>query len=372
MCRHVHRRGPQPRVPARHPVARKLPRARQGQESHAGQSSAGGRASALGGLAGTSSGAAPSSPPPPWAAATLEIVRSWPHGHVAAVLGACAGGQLELADRAPTASTARALVVAMLVQRLLAPGSKLATALGSAEATRTSTLSPGVAAAGPGRGRSLCRLGLAAGAPRAHRDGAGAPPPAGGQAGARRRDLHGLPRPALPVAKWGYSRDGKRDNPQIVFGVLSNPPGCPVAVEVFEGNTADPKTVAAVLTKPRQRFDLERLILVGDRGILTAERIGEDLAGAQGLEWITAFRVPAIQAPVPGGALQLSLFDEQDLAEIPHPDYPGERLIVCNNPLLAADRAGKRGELLAATENDLAAIATATKRANGRCAARRR
>ena len=136
-----------------------------------------------------------------------------------------------------------------------------------------------------------------------------------------------------------------------------------MAVEVFDGNTGDPKTVTAALTKVRQRFGLERLILVGDRGMLTAARIREELAGVAGLEWITALRAPAIQALVHSGALQLSLFDQQDLAEITHPDYPGERLIVCKNPLLAADRARKRQELLAATERDLAVIAAATQRA---------
>jgi len=166
-----------------------------------------------------------------------------------------------------------------------------------------------------------------------------------------------------PLAKRGHSRDGKRDKLQIVFGVLTNAAGCPVAVEVFDGNTGDPKTVTAVLTKVRQRFGLARLILVGDRGMLTAARIREELVGVEGLAWITALRAPAIQALVHSGALQLSLFDQQDLAEITHPDYPGERLIVCKNPLLAADRARKRQELLAATERDLAVIATATQRA---------
>ena len=166
-----------------------------------------------------------------------------------------------------------------------------------------------------------------------------------------------------PLAKFGHARDGKRDKLQIVFGVLTNAAGCPVAVEVFDGNTGDPKTLTAVLTKVRQRFGLERLILVGDRGKLTAARIREELAGVAGLEWITALRAPAIQALVHSGALQLSLFDQQDLAEITHPDYPGERLIVCKNPLLAADRARTRQELLAATERDLAIIAMATQRA---------
>src|SRR5882724_641271 len=256
-------------------------------------------------------------PAAPRATTALEIVRSWPHGHVAAVLGTVRRLDLErLVARAP--STARALGVAMLVHRLLAPGSKLALARRHLQAGQlvlydvTSTYFEG------------------------------------------RR---------CPLAKRGHSRDGKRDTLQIVFGVLTNAAGCPVAVEVFDGNTGDPKTLTAVLTKVRQRFGLERLILVGDRGMLTAARIREELAGVAGLAWITALRAPAIHGLVQSGALQLSLFDQQDLAEITHPDYPGERLIVCKNPLLAADRARKRQELLAATERDLAGIATAVQRA---------
>jgi hypothetical protein len=300
--------------------------------------------------------------PAPRAGAGLEIVRSWPHGHVAAVLGSVRRLDLErLLARAP--STPRALVVAMLVHRLLAPGSKLATARGLAEATRTSTLS------------------LALKLPKVDEDDLYAAldwllarQGAIEQALARRHLQAGqlvlydvtstyFEGRRCPLAKRGHSRDGKRDTLQIVFGVLTNAAGCPVAVEVFDGNTGDPKTLTAVLTKVRQRFGLERLILVGDRGMLTAARIREELAGVEGLAWITALRAPAIQALVHSGALQLSLFDQQDLAEIAHPDYPGERLIVCKNPLLAADRARKRLELLAATERDLAVIATAIQRA---------
>ena len=296
------------------------------------------------------------------AAATLEIVRSWPHGHVAAVLGSVRRVELERLI-APTASTPRALVVAMLVQRLLAPGSKLATARGLAEATRTSTLSPALQLPAVDEDDLYAALDWLL-----TRQGAI-------EQALARRHLQGgqlvlydvtstyFEGRRCPLAKRGHSRDGKRDKLQIVFGVLTNAAGCPVAVEVFDGNTGDPKTVTAVLTKVRQRFGLERLILVGDRGMLTAARIREELAGVAGLAWITALRAPAIQALVHGGALQLSLFDQQDLAEITHPDYPGERLIVCKNPLLAADRARKRQELLAATERDLAAIATATQRA---------
>jgi hypothetical protein len=166
-----------------------------------------------------------------------------------------------------------------------------------------------------------------------------------------------------PLAKFGHPREGRRDKLQIVFGLLTNGDGCPVAVEVFEGNTGDPKTVPAQITKIRERFRIARVVLVGDRGMLTDARLREDLRPIEGLDWITALRAPAIQALAAGGALQLSLFDEQALAEITHPDYPGERLIVCKNPLLAEERARKRGELLAVTARELATIAAATARA---------
>jgi transposase len=165
-----------------------------------------------------------------------------------------------------------------------------------------------------------------------------------------------------PLAHLGHSRDERSGNLQVVFGVLTNAEGCPIAVEVFEGNTGDPKTVASQVSKLRKRFKLERIVLVGDRGMLTSARIREDLKTVDGVDWITALRAPQIQALVTAGTLQLSFFDQRDLAEITHPDYPGERLIACRNPLLAADRARKRQELLAATEKDLAKIRSRTQR----------
>src|SRR5207245_2253533 len=165
------------------------------------------------------------------------------------------------------------------------------------------------------------------------------------------------------LAKFGHPGEGRRDKLQIVFGLLTNGDGCPVAVEVFEGNTGDPTTVPAQIKKIRERFESTRVVLVGDRGMLTEARLREEVRPIEGLDWITALRAPAIQALAASGALQLSLFDHQDLAEITHPDYPGERLIVCKNPLLAEERARKRGELLEATARELAKIAAATARA---------
>ncbi len=167
---------------------------------------------------------------------------------------------------------------------------------------------------------------------------------------------------SCPLAQLGYSRDGKRDKLQIVIGLLCAADGCPVAVEVFEGNCADSTTVNSQIRKIRERFGIERVILVGDRGMITEARIREDLRGVAGLDWITALRGPQIRGLMQGGSIQLSLFDTRDMAEITHPDYPGERLIVCRNPLLARQRAHKREELLRATEKELDKVALATTR----------
>jgi hypothetical protein len=156
-----------------------------------------------------------------------------------------------------------------------------------------------------------------------------------------------------PLAQYGYSRDHRSDKRQIVFGILCNHQGCPVAVEVFAGNTADPSTLKNQIDKLKHRFRLGRVVLVGDRGMITQARLREDLAPA-GLDWITALRAPAVQAlAATNGPLQLSLFDERDLAEITSPDYPGERLVVCRNPALAEERARNRNQLLDATEAEL-------------------
>ena len=165
-----------------------------------------------------------------------------------------------------------------------------------------------------------------------------------------------------PLAARGHSRDGKKGTLQIVFGLLTTGGGCPVAVEVFDGSTADPSTVASQVEKLRSRFRLQRIVLVGDRGMLTGARIREDLAPIEGLRWITTLRAPTIRRLVAAHRITPSLFDERDLAEITSEEFPGERLIVCRNPLLAAERGRKREQLLAATEKQLEPIAAATRR----------
>ena len=159
-----------------------------------------------------------------------------------------------------------------------------------------------------------------------------------------------------PLMRFGYNRDGKRGKTQLVYAVLSAPGGCPVAVEAYPGNTADPNTVPDQVVKLQQRFGLERVVLVGDRGLLTQVQI-EHLKRHRGLGWVSALRAPQIRALVEQQALQLSLFDEQNLAEIISQDYPDERLVACYNPLLAEERARKREALLAATEAGLERVA---------------
>jgi hypothetical protein len=163
------------------------------------------------------------------------------------------------------------------------------------------------------------------------------------------------------LAHRGYSRDGRKGTLQIVYGLLCAPNGCPVAIEVFEGNTGDPTTLATQVQKLKSRFGLDHVVLVGDRGMITQARLTEDIIPA-GLDWITALRAPAIKDLVKGGHLQLSLFDQRDMASITSPDFPGERLIVCRNPDLAAERTRKRQDLLAATERDLTRIQAAVSR----------
>ena len=165
-----------------------------------------------------------------------------------------------------------------------------------------------------------------------------------------------------PLAQRGYNRDGKKGKKQIVLGLLCSVNGCPVAVEVFEGNTADPKTLASQINKIRTRFGLSRVVIVGDRGMITEARLRDDLRCEPGIDWITALRAPAIRKLVQNDSLQLSLFDEKDLAEISDPDYPGERLVVCKNPFLAYERARKREELLQSTEKMLNKVVEATMR----------
>ena len=290
----------------------------------------------------------------------FDIVRSKPHGHVAAVLGTLRKLRLQRTI-AGADSPERRHVLAMIVARIVDPGSKLATARGLAADTARDSLAETLGLEDCDEDdlyaamdwllerqdaieRRLARRHL--------KDGA--------------LVLYDLTSVYLegrrcPLGRRGYSRDGKRGMLQIEFGLLCDAEGCPVAVEVFDGNTADPATVGAQIDKLRRRFGFSKVVLVGDRGMLTEARIREDVKPA-GLDWISALRGPAVRSLVESGTVQLSLFDETDLVEIRSDAYPGERLMVCRNPLLAEQRARKRDELLEATEALLDPIVAATKR----------
>ena len=296
----------------------------------------------------------------------LHIERSLPHGHVAAVLGAarqCGLGKLLGAAPAPL----RPVCLALIVARVIEPDSKLATwrQLNANTATHTlsrlleleevdlDTVYAALDALGEAQGRierALARKHLANGVLLLY-------------------DVTStwVTGRCCPLAEFGHSRDGKRDDPQIVFGLLCTAAGCPVAVEVFKGNTGDPATLQAQVAKLKERFGLTQLVWVGDRGMITSKRIEEVLRPA-GMSWITALRAPDIQQLIEEqGAWQLSLFDERGLVEITQSQrYPGERLVVCRNPALAEERARKREELLKATEAELNKIAQASVRAGRR------
>ena len=292
----------------------------------------------------------------------FQILRASPHGHVAAALGTLRRLGLE-----PILSRSRGperdLVVAMIVARILEPTSKLATARGFHPDTATSSL-----AAVLGLDKAIDETQLYRSL-----DWLLERQQSIENALAKRHLSEGslilydvsstyFEGRHCPLARFGHSRDERSGNLQIVFGLLTNSEGCPVAVEVFEGNTGDPTTVASQVSKLRERFHLKQIVIVGDRGMLTSARIREDLKPQEGLQWISALKSIQIQQLVRGGALQLSLFDQHDLAEIQHASYPGERLIACRNPLLAEERSRKRNELLEATEKQLKKIVEATQR----------
>lgn len=285
------------------------------------------------------------------ASETFLIERSRPHGHVEAVLGTLRRLGLDrlIASRR---SRQRDLVVALVVERLLAPCSKLATARLWQHSTLARQL--GVEDADenelyealdwllPRQRRietKLAKQHLAEGAAVLY-----------DVSSSYYEGQH------CPLALFGHSRDGKKGKPIIVYGVLCDRDGRPLAVDVYPGNTGDPTTLADQVSKLRRRFGLSRVVLVGDRGLLTQTQI-DHLQQHPGLGWISALRSGSIRELVDGGHLQLSLFDKQNLAEITSPDYPGERLVACYNPLWAAERRRKREQLLAATEKELERIA---------------
>jgi transposase len=302
----------------------------------------------------------------PQDAGAWEIVRSFPHGHVVAVLGTLRRIGLDsmLASRP---CLERNLVTALIVMRLITPQSKLATCRGLLEATATTSLSEELSLPAAVSERDLyeamdwllerqARIEKKM-AERHLQEGTLVLYDVTSSYYTGRRS---------GLVQFGHNRDGKNGCPQIVYGLLCNAEGCPVAIEVFAGNTADPKTLQSQIEKVRQRFGVQRVVLVGDRGMITTRRINELFREVEGLDWISALRADSIRRLVDAGSIELSLFDERDLAEIESPDFPGERLIVCKNPFLAEERTRKRNELLAATEKQLQAIVAATQRKRNR------
>jgi transposase len=290
----------------------------------------------------------------------FDITRSLPHGHVAAVLGSARRlGIEELIDSAP--SRRRDLVVAMLVAAVIEPGSKLAFARGLRAETATSSLGEVLGVASCDEDDLYAAMDWALEHKQDIENALAARHLSDGTLVLYDVSSAAFEGRTCPLGKIGHARDGVKGRLQIVYGLLCSPAGVPIAIEVFEGNTADPKTLAAQVEKLKTRFGLSRVALVGDRGMLTSARIDNELRPAT-LDWISALRAGQIKALVEAGAIQLSLFDRQNLFEITHPDYPGERLVCCHNPALADERARKRNELLAATEQELATIAAAATR----------
>jgi hypothetical protein len=295
------------------------------------------------------------------AAGGVTITRSLPHGHVAAVHAMAR--ELGLAALLGPAGRQRDLALALIISRVAAPASKLSTLTWWADTTLGADL--GVADASTddiyaamdwlGSRQDAIEAGLA----RRHLA------PAANPARMALFDLSSswLEGSRCPLAARGYSRDGKKGKLQIEYGLLTDPEGRPVAVRVFPGNTGDPSAFTVIADVVRKKFGLAQMVMVGDRGMITSARIaalnqaGDGTARPDPYGWITALRAPAIKKLMAeDGPLQLSLFDQQDLAEITSPDFPGERLIACRNPVLAADRARKREDLLGATEKLLAPL----------------
>jgi transposase len=292
---------------------------------------------------------------------SFSVERSLPHGHVAAVLGTIK--KLDLHNLiAADNSTKRSLVLAMIVARILDPRSKLATARGLNSETCFSSLSEILSLEKADEDDLYTAMDWLAEKQEFIENKL-----------AKRHLIEGslvlydvsstyFEGTQCPLARYGYNRDKKKGFLQIVFGLLCDKRGCPIAVEVFEGNTSDSTTITTQIEKVRQRFGIEQVVWVGDRGMITNTRIIADFKQVSGLDWITALRAAQIRKLVEQEAVQLSLFDERDLVEFSCSDYPGERLIACRNPFLASEKAVTREALLQGTEQELDKIVAATQR----------
>jgi len=284
----------------------------------------------------------------------FELLRSLPHGHLAAV--ACQAVALGFPELLGPACKERDVAFALLLARVVRPKSKLATVSWWAD----TTLREDLGLEGVSTDEAYAAMDWLLKRQDAIEQ-ALAKRHLAGEANPSRRALFDLSSSWMegrtcPLAKFGYSRDGKKGKPQIEYGLLTDPSGCPVAIRVFPGSTADPTAFSAIVEVVRERFGLTHLVMVGDRGMITSARI-EALRGLGGLGWLSALRAPQIKKLAEDdGPLQLSLFDEVNFCELAHPDYPGERLVACRNPLLAVERARKREALLSSTEAAVAPI----------------
>src|SRR5579862_347288 len=294
---------------------------------------------------------------------SFDIVRSLPHGHVAAVLGTLRNLELDHAI-ASRPSRERDLVVAMTVARIVEPASKLATARGLGGETQFSSLAKTLGIESADEDELYAALDWL-GDRQSHIE----KQLAGRQLSAGAVILYDLTSVRYTGTECAVAMRGRQDQEgrkrylQIAFGLVCNADGCPIAVEVFKGNISDAKTLGAQVRKVTEAYGINRVIIVGDRGIVTDSVIRDELSQVDGLRWVGALRAPAIRQLVRDKSIQMSLFDDRDLAEVTSPDFPNERLAVCRNPYLAEERARVREELLKATEKDLDDIAAATRRA---------
>jgi hypothetical protein len=289
----------------------------------------------------------------------FQVLRSRPHGHVAAVVGTMR--RLALPSLLSSRSHKhRDRVLAMIAARIIEPCSKLATARGLSGDALSSSLGEVLGVQGSDADDLYEALDWLAKSQRRIERKLADRHLEEGQLVLWDVTTVRFESRTCALAAYGRPKRGTSER-QVLFGLLTTSEGVPVSVEVFRGNTGDPATVSTALDRVRQDFGLKQVVVVGDRGMLTAARIEEDLK-PRGLDWITSLRAPTIRMLWKEGPLQLSLFDEQDLAEITSPDFPGERLVACKNPLLAKERARKRQELVAATEEKLEAVARATRR----------
>lgn len=291
----------------------------------------------------------------------FNIVRSRPHGHVAAVLGTIKKIGLDSIISSEN-TRQRRLVLSMIAARIIAPRSKLATARGLQQATQLSSLGERLGLSGTDEDELYLAMDWLLSRQEEIENSLASIHLVEGTLVLYDVSSTYFEGKTCPLAQFGYNRDKKKGKLQIVFGLLCNAQGCPISVEVFSGNTADPSTLTQQIEKVRSRFGLKKIIWVGDRGMITQARIREDLQKNSGVDWITALRSSQIRKLVSQSYIQLSLFDEKDLAEITCEDYPGERLVACRNPFLAEERKRNREELLQATEQKLDKIVSATSR----------